>query len=988
MAERKFKFVSPGVFIKEIDKSQLNPISDRRGPLIIGRTERGPAWTPTEIRTFSEFVQIFGNPSPGEGAADDLSRNGGQSAPTYAAYAAQAYLRNNSPITVLRVLGAQHDDADTTSTVATAGWKTASPARDTGGGAYGLFLINSGSESSGVEVPQTGTLAAVWYTANANTRIALKGTLRASTTVTTSSVATLVKSLNTSQEFKADIYTDTSATPAETIVFNFDRDSDKFIRKVFNTTPPLANTNLYSSPQLQNYWLGETFEGSLGDHVTNTGAGGNVFGVTLPLLATASSGPEHNNRNKNYAESKSGWVIGQDLGATGSYTANTAQKLFRVHSRYTGEWDQRNIKISIDKIRMPQNNFEKYGTFSLIVRKSEDIDANVQAIERFDNLSLNPASSNYILRVIGDKYLTWDEDLQILKELGTYNNNSKYIRIEAASDLEAGLDPKYLPVGFFGPLRYKGFTYTSGSLVFKHLHSKGVEPIETSVNVDTLVSGAGPRYLDRGIDQAQIVTDGAVVPTAFTGSFIFPKLQLRVSSSDTTLTRPRDAYFGIDTRRSTNSRVFDASYSDLLIGRPQDVDNHDAGTYTEYQFIFTLDDLTASLATSSAKTVDALWVSGSRASGSSITAAGVSGPNITDVSASLTGLLELGFDKFTMPLYGGFDGFDVTEREPLRNNLLEDATAPTAKTYYTYNTWERGINIAGDVETLDPNIVVAPGLTYDTLTTKLVNKVEERADALAIIDLPGGYVPKYEVNVGSNAESTRLGSVTSTVSKLKARGLNSSYGCAYYPWVLVRDTATTGQTLWVPPSVVALGVMGNSETRSELWFAPAGFNRGGLSNGSAGLPVVGVREKLRAADRDTLYDANINPIATFPSEGIVVFGQKTLQVTPSALDRINVRRLMLFLKKEISNAASRILFDQNVRATWNRFIGEVEPLLASVQARFGLTDYKIVLDETTTTDELVDRNILYAKIFLKPARAIEFIALDFIITNTGASFEE
>ena len=854
----------------------------------------------------------------------------------------------------------------------------------------GNFLIDSGSSGNprgeGEPASNTGSLAAVWYTANANTRIALTGTLRASTTALTASTCALVKSLGTSQEFKAAVFTDTSATPAEVISFNFDRDSDKFIRKVFNTTPPLTNTDLYSSPQLQYYWLGETFEGSLSDNVSNTGAGGNVFGTTLPLAATASSAPEHNNRNKNYSESKSGWVIGQDLGVAASYTANTAQKLFRVHSRFTGEWDQRNLKVSIDRIRMPQNNFEKYGTFSLIVRKSDDTDANVQTVERFDNLNLNPASENYIVRAIGDKNLSWDEDLQILKELGSYNNNSKYIRIEAASDLEAGLDPKYLPVGFFGPLRYKGFTYTSGSLAFKAFSKSGA--LTPNPLVDTVVSGAGPLAGDRAGAQAQIITDGAAAPEAFTGSFIFPAAQLRVSSSDTTLTRPRDAYFGVDTRRSTNSRVFDASYSDLLIGKPQDVGNHDTGTYTEHQFIFSLDDLSESFSPNTGKVVHAIYVSGSRAAGTSITAMGVSGTNITNVSASLAGLLDLGFDKFTMPIFGGFDGFDVTEREPLRNNILEDASSPTAKTYYTYNTWERAINIAGDVETLDPNIVVAPGLTYDTLTTKLVNKVEDRADALAIIDLPGGYRPKYEVNVGSNAESTRLGSVTSTVTQLKARGMNSSYGCAYYPWVLIRDTATTGQTLWAPPSVVALGVMGNSETRSELWFAPAGFNRGGLSSGGAGIPVVGVREKLRAADRDKLYDANVNPIATFPSEGIVVFGQKTLQVTPSALDRINVRRLMLFLKKEISTAASRILFDQNVRATWNRFIGEVEPLLASVRARFGLTDYKIVLDETTTTDELVDRNILYAKIFLKPARAIEFIALDFIITNTGASFEE
>tara|TARA_Y100000296_G_C5014038_1_gene176563 strand:- start:151 stop:594 length:444 start_codon:yes stop_codon:yes gene_type:complete len=146
--------------------------------------------------------------------------------------------------------------------------------------------------------------------------------------------------------------------------------------------------------------------------------------------------------------------------------------------------------------------------------------------------------------------------------------------------------------------------------------------------------------------------------------------------------------------------------------------------------------------------------------------------------------------------------------------------------------------------------------------------------------------------------------------------------------------------------------------------------------------------QLSSRDRDRLYDANINPIATFPAEGIVVFGQKTLQVTPSALDRINVRRLLIFLKKEVSRIAATTLFEQNVLSTWNDFSIRVEQLLNDVKSGLGLTDFKVVLDETTTTPELVDRNILYAKVFLKPARAIEFIALDFVITDTGASFED
>ena len=143
-----------------------------------------------------------------------------------------------------------------------------------------------------------------------------------------------------------------------------------------------------------------------------------------------------------------------------------------------------------------------------------------------------------------------------------------------------------------------------------------------------------------------------------------------------------------------------------------------------------------------------------------------------------------------------------------------------------------------------------------------------------------------------------------------------------------------------------------------------------------------------AKDRDTLYEARINPIASFPSSGIVVFGQKTLQSTPSALDRINVRRLLIFVKKAVSRICNNLLFEQNVRATWLRFINQVQPVLDEIKTRFGLTDYKIVLDETTTTPDLVDRNIMYAKIFLKPARSIEFIAVDFVITRTGAGFND
>ena len=161
-----------------------------------------------------------------------------------------------------------------------------------------------------------------------------------------------------------------------------------------------------------------------------------------------------------------------------------------------------------------------------------------------------------------------------------------------------------------------------------------------------------------------------------------------------------------------------------------------------------------------------------------------------------------------------------------------------------------------------------------------------------------------------------------------------------------------------------------------------------MTEGAAGIPVTGITQRLTAKQRDVLYEASINPIASFPSTGIVVFGQKTLQERQSALDRINVRRLVIYLKKQISIISSQILFEQNVQATWNRFISLVEPFLANVKVRYGITDYRLILDEATTTPDLIDQNIMYAKIMVKPARAIEYIAIDFVVASTGASFDD
>jgi hypothetical protein len=393
-------------------------------------------------------------------------------------------------------------------------------------------------------------------------------------------------------------------------------------------------------------------------------------------------------------------------------------------------------------------------------------------------------------------------------------------------------------------------------------------------------------------------------------------------------------------------------------------------------WIFSLDDVSASVGGIASNGY--VYSSGSRATGKSRTA----------VQNDPGAILDAGYDKFTMPLYGGFDGLDTTEMEPLINNAR--LSGKSVSDSYEKYTLMRAIDTVADSELVDMNLLVMPGVTDTGVTDHMINTCERRRDSMALIDIQYAYTPRHESDEPSAA--TRNGASTSNkvstaVTTVKQKGYNSSYAACYYPWVQV-SAPVTGLPTWVPPSVVALGAMSYGEATQAVWFAPAGFTRGGLSEGRGGLPVMAVSQRLSSKERDNLYEVNINPIAQFPAEGIVIFGQKTLQATPSALDRINVRRLLIFIKKRISRIASTLLFDPNVATTWNRFISEVSPFLDGVKSGFGLEDFKIVLDGTTTTADLVDRNTMYAKIYVKPTKAIEFIAIDFVITNSGASFDD
>ena len=224
-----------------------------------------------------------------------------------------------------------------------------------------------------------------------------------------------------------------------------------------------------------------------------------------------------------------------------------------------------------------------------------------------------------------------------------------------------------------------------------------------------------------------------------------------------------------------------------------------------------------------------------------------------------------------------------------------------------------------------------------------------------------------------NYQSTILTATT------EAKSINNSFAAAYWPWVQTLDPST-GQQVFVPASTLIPGVYAFNDTAAEVWNAPAGTTRGVMST------ALRAERKLTKTNRDDLYKANVNPIATLSTTGVTVFGQKTLKKKKSATDRINVRRLLIELKIQIGNLAENLVFEQNTTTTRENFLAQVNPLLASIQQRQGLTDFKVIMDETNNTPDVIDNNQLIGAIFLKPTKTAEFISLNFNITSTGADF--
>ena len=359
---------------------------------------------------------------------------------------------------------------------------------------------------------------------------------------------------------------------------------------------------------------------------------------------------------------------------------------------------------------------------------------------------------------------------------------------------------------------------------------------------------------------------------------------------------------------------------------------------------------------------------------------------VNDASASLPGLGSGSWDGSFVGGLNGCAGFDG-----LGNVETADSTQDITTAYSFYNSisstdsqgfdlnatddndggssYIEALNLLANADEYDINLLLIPGIidnlggAHAGIVSKAIDVCEGRGDCFLIYD-----TVEYGV--------TTISDVTD-----RANARDTNYGATYWPWVMISDDQT-GAMKWVPPSTVMGGIYAFNDKIAAPWFAPAGLNRGGLDT------VIQAARKLTHGNRDDLYESNVNPLATFPGEGVVAWGQKTLQKRASALDRVNVRRLLIKVKKFLSASSRFLVFEQNDIKTRGAFLAIANPFLEDIRAKSGLNEFKVIMDGTNNTPDVVDRNILYGQIFLQPTKTAEFIILDFTIQPTGASFPE
>lgn len=1002
----QINFRSAGVSARVINLTGPTAIQPSGIPAgVIGTSLKGPAFVPTTVATTQDFTVVFGTP------ADNKS-----SGPL----AVGEWLRNQQSATFLRVLGVGQGRTRETSgnnqgrvngagfvvgaqQPSEAGALNDNTFANEGGPTGRLYFLNtfmsetngsgfitgagltgmSGSVSASLSstpivravlMAASGVLLRLSSSVTGGVNDAPAADLVATEETASGSMLGAVNLAGGRQEFVLFLngHKGTDVLYPRVITASFDIDAPNYLGRALNSDPLLmeqAGHLLYADWSIHPNLAVITGSGlflSGADNIQTGLASGRepvVFLSTGSLTRNSGStiAPSYENFEDRFKTPKSPWIVSQKFGGK-------VKNLFRIHALSDGAYENDQIKWSVENITPSVSDANPYGTFDLLIRRFNDTDKKREITEAWRNLSLNPSSDNYIARVIGDTHIFYNFDAaegsQKITETGDYPNRSTLIRVEVATEVDSQeLDETALPMGFrgiphlvtsgSGPLA--PILDTTSSLVF------GSEPVFNVVQMpvqfrDNLnVGSSAARRPDKGL---------------YWGVQFERKLSVSEPNSTTEPERSIPAY-------TKYFPDFQTAWLSALVSNNAGVaDSAETGILDADRFnnnLFTLENVQITqTAAGLADTVTLVSWSYVRQGGITDT-----GSTRALLSTDLADASVRQVAKFSGIMQGGFDGVrifdqDTAELTNLAINEEMDNSNRGVSDGATVKAYTTALEIISDDTETDIQLLAIPGIRHPIVTDDALLKTEERFDAMYLMD-----IQEYDTTNTLLTASSQDLSVRFTANNHRDRGLNSSFGAAYFPDLIMRDELNN-TIRQVPPSVAVLGAFGLNDAVGFPWFAPAGFARGALqTTDEASLP-------LSRDNMDSLQDVKINPLVSFAgSDGVVVWGQRTLLGRDSALERVNVRRLLISLRRQVRQVARRFIFEPGREETLARFSQLVNPILKTVQDQRGIERFLVRIDTTTTTQADIENRTIRGQIFLVPTRTLEFLSIDFVVTNQG-----
>jgi hypothetical protein len=1018
MADQTFK--SPGFFDREIDLSSRAVEPSGTPAAIIGASLKGPAFVPVTLGSFSDFQSKFGDVNP----------------KLVAPYAVQKWLDNRFSCTFMRVLGAganttqtHMDDTRTTGRVANAGFKISGSAAITsvdnrykgavqflvakhavtGTEVYGfpMFTDNNSFFQNGVAT-DTYLVRGMLFSAY-DTRIMV---MSASDTFANSldDFAAIDRGATspTYRKFKLVISSSAGSTFATTdgyaglriLTASLNPSDTDYVGKVLNTDPDKFETEkhlLYCDFAVDNELASVvSVSGSLVDFVavlSGSSATSSTSGDTALTLRDA-----FGRFDTRYKTPRTPWLISQPFGAT-------EHNLFYVEALDDGTFANSKIKVSVANLLASTNPANQYGTFSLIVRDFADTDVEPRIIEQFNNLTLDPDSDNYVAKVVGDTKVSFmfdvmnPDDRRLIKS-GNNPNKSKYIRVVMSDQVERKTTPVLaLPFGF------RGFEFlnTNSTLTDRY-------PGASSLRL----GGSGSATTDTSMF-------GAIIPPL---PYRFKVTRGEVSTTGTYEGSPGPNeitdtrfYWGVKTERNTN--VLNPNVSNepnplvsaltkfqglplldvLVTGSYADTFSNNKFTLAKVALSNTsLSDVTAS---AEVHMKEAAYIRNGTVDPTSYTVTDGALSRVTLATLLMKGATASVFNrfsdyaKFTTVLYGGFDGVNILDKNASRMNDKATSTesggganssftspgfstnqSGTGKSNNAVFSYQTAVKILTDPLLSQHNLLVIPGIREPFVTDYAGTQTKAHALSMYIMD-----IPYYDFNGTRifDGDTGRFIDVSVTADNFEARVIDNNYVAAYFPNIVMDDT-TNNRKVVVPASVGALGALGYNDRVAFPWFAPAGFNR-------AALNFVNMTQvRINQPERDRLTEVKINPIVKFPREGHVIMAQNTLQQAKSSLSSINVKRMILEVKRVIVEIGNRAIFDQITTQTRNELVKQFTAVLGGVQTKAGMEMFSVICDDTNNTSQDIESNRMNVQIRIVPTRAVEYIAINFVVTNSGVQF--